>query len=83
MSTLIILLAAQPRLAAPTTAGHVAPAEFDFVLSVDGQRVTEHGRAAPAALPRAALIVAVLRPGDVAFQRVAIHFGPGIEISSA
>jgi hypothetical protein len=45
MSTLIILLAAQPRLAAPTTAGHVAPAEFDYVLSTDGTRVTEHGRA--------------------------------------
>ena len=83
MSTLIILLAAQPRLAAPTTAGHVAPAEFDFVLSVDGQRVTEHGRAAPAALPRAALIVAVLRPGDVAFQRVAIPKAPAAKMRAA
>ena len=62
MSTLIILLAAQPRLAAPTTAGHVAPAEFDYVLSTDGQRVAEHGRAAPAALPRATQAMPFSRP---------------------
>ena len=83
MSTLIILLAAQPRLAAPTTAGHVAPAEFDYVLSVDGQRVTEHGRATPAALPRAALVVAVLRPGDVAFQRIALPKAPAARMRAA
>ena len=83
MSTLIILLAAQPRLAAPTTAGHVAPAEFDYVLSTDGTRVTEHGRAAPSALPRAALVVAVLRPGDVAFQRVAVPKAPAARMRAA
>ena len=83
MSTLIILLAAQPRLAAPTTAGHVAPAEFDYVLSADGTRVTDHGRATPAALPRASLVVAVLRPGDVAFQRVAIPKAPAARMRAA
>jgi general secretion pathway protein L len=83
MSTLIILLAAQPRLAAPTTAGHVAPAEFDYVLSVDGTRVTEHGRATPAALPRAALVAAVLRPSDVAFQRVNIPKAPAARMRAA
>ena len=83
MSTLIILLAAQPRLAAPTTAGHVAPAEFDYVLSTDGQRVTEHGRAAPAALPRAAQVVLVLRPADVAFQRIAIPKAPAARLRAA
>jgi general secretion pathway protein L len=83
MSTLIILLAAQPRLAAPTTAGHVAPAEFDYVLSSDGQRVAEHGRAAPAALPRATQVVAVLRPADVAFQRIAIPKAPAARLRAA
>jgi general secretion pathway protein L len=83
MSTLIILLAAQPRLAAPTTAGHVAPAEFDYVLSVDGQRVTEHGRATPTALPRAALVVAVLRPADVSFQRIGIPKAPAARLRAA
>src|ERR1700761_4060756 len=83
MSTLIILLAAQPRLAAPTTAGHVAPAEFDYVLSTDGTRVTDHGRAAPSALPRASLVAAVLRPGDVAFQRVALPKAPAARMRAA
>ena len=83
MSTLIILPAAQPRLAAPTTAGHVAPAEFDYVLSTDGQRVTEHGRAAPAALPRAAQVVLVLRPADVAFQHIAIPKAPAARLRAA
>jgi general secretion pathway protein L len=83
MSTLIILLAAQPRLAAPTTAGHVAPTEFDYVLSVDGQRVSEHGRASAAALPRAALMVAVLRPGDVSFQRIALPKAPAARMRAA
>src|SRR6516225_3900138 len=83
MSTLIILLAAQPRLADPTSAGGHAPAEFDFVLSVDGQRVVEHGRAAPAALPRAAQVVAVLRPADLAFQRVAIPKAPAARMRAA
>ena len=83
MSTLIILLAAQPRLAAPTTAGHVAPAEFDYVLSTDGTRVTDHGRAAPSALPRASLVAAVLRPGDVAFQRVAVPKAPAARMRAA
>jgi general secretion pathway protein L len=83
MSTLIILLAAQPRLAAPASVAHVAPAEFDYVLSVDGQRVTEHGRAAPAAFPRAVTVVAVLRPGDVAFQRIALPKAPAARMRAA
>ena len=83
MSTLIILLAAQPRLADPTSAGAHAPAEFDYVLSVDGQRVVEHGRATPATLPRAAQVVAVLRPADVAFQRVAIPKAPAARMRAA
>ena len=83
MSTLIILLAAQPRLADPTSGGPVAPAEFDYVLSVDGQRVAEHGRAAPASLPRAAQVVAVLRPADVAFQRISIPKAPAARMRAA
>jgi len=82
MSTLIILLAAQPRLAA-STSDAPAPAEFDYVLSVDGQRVTEHGRGAPAALPRAATIVAVPRPADVAFQRVGLPKAPAARMRAA
>src|SRR6516225_10958617 len=83
MSTLIILLAAQPRLAGRSAAAHPAPAEFDYVLSVDGQRVTDRGRAPASELPRAALVVAVLRPGDVAFQRIAIPKAPAARMRAA
>src|SRR5471030_1840590 len=83
MSTLIILLAAQPRLAAPTTAGHAAPVEFDYVLSVDGQRASDRGRASAQALPRAATIAAVLRPGDVAFQKIALPKAPAARMRAA
>ena len=83
MSTLIILLAAPPRLAAPTTAGHVAPVEFDYVLSADGQRPGDHGRATAQALPRAATIAAVLRPGDVAFQKIALPKAPSARMRAA
>jgi len=83
MSTLIILLAAQPRLAAPTAGSPVVPVEFDYVLSVDGQRVADQGRAPVAALPRAAQVVAVLRPGDVAFQRIAIPKAPAARLRAA
>ena len=83
MSTLIILLAAQPRLADPSAPAPVAPAEFDYVLSADGQRVTDHGRAAAAALPRAATVCAVLRPGDTAFQRIAVPKAPAARMRAA
>jgi len=83
MSTLIILLAAQPRLAASSAAGHAAPDEFDYVLSIDGQRVTDRGRAPASELPRAALVVAVLRPGDVAFQRVSVPKAPAARMRAA
>jgi general secretion pathway protein L len=83
MSTLIILLPAQPRLAATTNDSPVAADEFDYVLSVDGQRATEHGRAMPSELPRATQAVAVLRPGDVAFQRVDIPKAPTARLRAA
>jgi len=83
MSTLIILLAAQPRLADSSAAGHAVPDEFDYVLSVDGQRVTDRGRAPASELPRAALVVAVLRPGDVAFQRVSVPKAPAARMRAA
>jgi general secretion pathway protein L len=83
MSTLIILLPAQPRLAAISNDSPPAADEFDYVLSLDGQRATEHGRAMPSELPRATQAVAVLRPGDVAFQRVEIPKAPTARLRAA
>jgi general secretion pathway protein L len=83
MSTLIILLPAQPRLAATSNDSPVAADEFDYVLSVDGQRATEHGRAMPSELPRATQAVAVLRPGDVAFQKIDVPKAPAARLRVA
>jgi general secretion pathway protein L len=83
MSTLIILLAAQPRLAASDGAAPAASPEFDYVLSADGQRATDRGRAAAAALPHAATVVAVTRPGDVAFQKINVPKAPAARMRAA
>lgn len=83
MTTLLILLAPQPRLAASTAAGHVTPTEFDYVVSADGVRVSDGGRAPAAALPRATNVVAVLRPADVAFQRIFVPKAPSARMRAA
>jgi general secretion pathway protein L len=83
MSTLIILLPPQPRLAATSNDSPVAADEFDYVFSADGQRATEHGRAMPSEMPRAAQAVAVLRPGDVAFQKVVVPKAPSARMRAA
>jgi general secretion pathway protein L len=83
MSTLIILLPPQPRLAVTPNDSPVAADEFDYVFSADGQRASEHGRAMPSELPRATQAVAVLRPGDVAFQRVEVPKAPAARMRAA
>jgi general secretion pathway protein L len=83
MSTLILLLPPQPRLSATPQDLRTAPAEFEFVHSVDGVRVTQHGRAAPGALPPAAVAVAVVAPGDVAFQKITVPKAPAARMRLA
>ena len=76
MTTLVVLLPVRPRLHAgqgslPTAAS--APAEFDYVLSGDGLQPgvqPREGRAAPALLPRADELVAVLPAQDLSWHRV-------------
>ena len=83
MSTLILLLPPQPRLSHAPQDTRPVPAEFDYVLSVDGERVTQHGRAAPDQLPPAALVVAVVAPGDVAFHQVGVPRAPAARMRQA
>ena len=83
MSTLIILLPAQPRIAASPGDGPAVPDEFDYLLTADEQRVTEHGRAMPSELPPATRAVVVLRPGDVASQRVDLPKAPPARMRAA
>ena len=47
-----------------------APAEFEHVFSTDGLTVTRIGRAAPALLPRADEVVAVLPAADLSWHRI-------------
>jgi general secretion pathway protein L len=71
MSTLVVLLPARSRLnAASSDAAERAPAEFSYVLSPDGVSIAAQGRAAPARLPRADSVVAVVADSDVSWHRV-------------
>ena len=85
MSILVILLPSRTRLCArdgPQSAS-APPAEFDYLLSADGLAITSAGRAAPAALPRADQVVAVLADGDVGFHRVALPKAPAARLRAA
>jgi general secretion pathway protein L len=86
MSILVIQLPARERLsarAAEAVPGLRLPAELDFVLSPDGRRVTQSGRAAPALLPRADSVVVVLDERDVAWHRVEIPKAPPARLRAA
>ncbi|HEX4510458.1 MAG TPA: type II secretion system protein GspL [Burkholderiaceae bacterium] len=83
MPTLIILLPAQPRIAAAPGNGPAVPDEYDYLVTADEQRVSEQGRAMADELPHATQAVVVLRPGDVAFQRVDIPRAPAARLRMA
>ena len=50
--------------------GREAEIEFDWLLSADGRSVSAEGRNAPAALPHAETVVAVMGESDVSWRRV-------------
>lgn len=65
-------------------AGDAAPAaEFDYVLSTDGRTVSATGRAAPALLPKADTVVAVLADADVAWHRITLPKAPAARLRAA
>ncbi len=84
MSTLIVALPVPPRLSSQGAAGALhAPAEFDYVLSADGGPRLTAGRAAPAQLPKAQLVVAVVPPHGVAWHRVTLPKAPPAKLRAA
>lgn len=88
MSTLIVQLPAQPRLSAQRAEGPEAgqsrlPGELEYVFSADGQQVTQHGRCAARALPKAQSVVAVLPPDDVAWHRITAPKAPAARLRPA
>ncbi|HSI57723.1 MAG TPA: type II secretion system protein GspL [Ideonella sp.] len=88
MSTLIVQLPAQPRLSAQRAEGPAAglprtPSELEYVFSADGQQITQHGRCAPRALPKAQSVVAVLPAEDVAWHLITAPKAPAARLRPA
>ena len=86
MSVLVIRLPARARLAsraAEAEAAERVPAEFDYVLAGPAGQLAGQGRAAPALLPRAARVLAVLADEDVAWHRVTLPRAPAGRMRAA
>ena len=74
MSTLLLFLPPRSRLrasgkAAPAAAERAGPAhEYDWALTEDGRQIEREGRSAPAALPPADSVVAVVGESDIGWR---------------
>lgn len=86
MAVLVLQIPPRQRLGS-RTADEPAPAralgEVDYVFSPDGLAVGSSGRAAPALLPRADSVVAVLADADVAWQRLVLPKAPPARLRAA
>lgn len=84
MSTLIVALPVPPRLSSQGAAGAaLAPAEYDYVFSVDGGPRLQAGRGAPGLLPKAQSVIAVVPPNGVAWHRVTLPKAPPAKLRAA
>lgn len=83
MSTLVLLIPPRPRPLPEDAAAQRTSAEFAYVLSRDGLNVGTEGRAAPALLPRADSVIAVLSDADVAWHRVTLPRAPAARMRAA
>ncbi|RTL46694.1 MAG: general secretion pathway protein GspL [Burkholderiales bacterium] len=71
MSTLLLFLPPRPRLRAPGRAVADAPSrEYAYALTPDGRQITSEGHAAPASLPAADSVIAVVAESDISWRRV-------------
>lgn len=88
MTVLVVSLAPRPHLgprSAPA-AGEAAlrpPTEYDYVLSRDGSVVATQGRSAPALMPRADTVVAVIDAADLAWHRIVLPKAPAAKLRAA
>lgn len=86
MSILVLQLPARERLSArgaDAAQGLRLPAELDYVLSSDGRRAGQTGRAAPALLPPADSVVLVLADADVSWHRIDVPKAPPARLRAA
>lgn len=80
MAMLVVLLPARPRGA---TRDGAAPAELAWALSPDGVHIARQGRAVPARLPPADMLVAVLPPTELAWHRITCPKAPAARLRAA
>ncbi len=91
MPQLVILLPTRPRegalaeggAAAPADGASAAPAEFAWALSADGLSLVRQGRSAPAQMPAADSVVAVVAAPDVAWHRPVLPKAPAARLRAA
>ena len=87
MSTLVIQISPRPRLR--SSGGGVAPepagpgTEYAYVTSPDGLALEAQGRSAPALLPKATTVIAVLADADVSWHRITLPKAPGARLRAA
>ncbi len=79
MSVLVILLPPRPRGATEPA----APADYAYVLSIDGITASRQGRAGAAQLPRAEVVAAVMPEVDLSWQRVTVPRAPSARLRDA
>lgn len=86
MSTLIVQLPAQPRLAAQRTqesAEAPLPEELAYVFSPDGVHLGNQGLAPVNQLPEAQHLIAVVAPADIGWHRVTLPKAPASRLRQA
>lgn len=81
MATLVLIWPDPPDAA--SAAVGIATDEIEFILSPDGVSVAQHGRAAPALLPRANTVVALLPAQSVSWHRVTVPKAPSGRLRDA
>lgn len=83
MSLLAIQLPPRPRPPAAPAGADTPPAEFDYVFTADRKTVSATGRATPARLPKADIVVAVMADTDVSWHRLTLPKAPRARLRAA
>lgn len=86
MNTLVVFLPTRPRLRAARPEGPGADdvsAEYPYVLSPDGVAVGSQGRSAPAQMPKATTVVAVVAGADLSWHRITLPKAPANRLRAA
>ncbi len=83
MTTLVVLVPPRRRMHAGTSRVDGTTDDFAYVVTEDGTTIQATGRCAPALLPKATSVVAVLGDDDVSWLRVAVPRAPTSRLRAA